>query len=773
MSNTLDTTVSRLASQSDAVGRLAQDTGGFAAAVAAFASQDSQAFRWVLNRQELLPYCELICEWVRIKLCVLRCVEVCGPIGDKIDVPSLAEFAQAVVRLTSNETALRRVVDAVNCGDGADYAAVLEELQLVPFCRLICAWVCSTGYDRICEVICSPTRVPVTDVASTLRAAGRQVASLLDNRAALDVVSKTAVRLNCENLKAGLLASGFDSGCEIICSLICTWRRVWVCHSLCTRPVPILSGVYAVEEAQSFALAAKQLAGQPRALGDLVTAVENGDAKSYAAIVDRFNLGPYCWQVCAWVVSVTCHEFCRCVCVPPGEITPLFTNVGCYLVGPPVSDFNPNGTTKSGALAFTGTIPLIGLIPDGTAPDALKYRFTYQDYSDVTPNPNPIVPITSVMVPPTIIGKLEFQYWDGTMWQVGSTPFWVNNSSASVSIPQNGGPDLVVSVNVDQDAQGWIDVPRFNSNAQGANGLFTAVAAQGLILLDTTKLTSESFDLTGGTAPLPDLTAGETVPVAALSKKPVFQINFEAETVATSTPVNSNSLRAIALSNTSYSYFQHPEWPGPASTAPVTTSPLVLSVDILQLDESGGCAKLDDVIDVLYTAYHPYLGTCRVFVQGPGVASMTTPPGGSISFTLQPNQGVVIGTGNGSTTAFSGTLATPVLPGSVAIGPAAVMGKDNGLGTISGAGLSGTINYGTGAISVTFTTAPASGAQVLVDYDTNVASGTAGTPFDMTGLEPCAYIIWLQATLNLTDGCGQIYGTLSDYIPFCTVTPAN
>jgi hypothetical protein len=47
--------VSRLAAQSDAVGRLAQDSGGFAAVVAAFESKDANAFRWVLERLECFP----------------------------------------------------------------------------------------------------------------------------------------------------------------------------------------------------------------------------------------------------------------------------------------------------------------------------------------------------------------------------------------------------------------------------------------------------------------------------------------------------------------------------------------------------------------------------------------------------------------------------------------------------------------------------------------------------------------------------------------------
>jgi hypothetical protein len=168
MSSTFDDAVSRLASQSDAIGRLAQDTGGFSAVVAAFESKDPNAFRWVLERLEMLPYCELICEWVRIKLCVLRCVEVCGPPRVDEPVPSLEEFAQAAAHLSSNEKILRRVVDAVSCGDASAYHAAIWEIKLEPFCHLICQWVCSVGYRRVCEVVCRPGVVPLTDPASEL-----------------------------------------------------------------------------------------------------------------------------------------------------------------------------------------------------------------------------------------------------------------------------------------------------------------------------------------------------------------------------------------------------------------------------------------------------------------------------------------------------------------------------------------------------------------------------------------------------------------------------
>jgi hypothetical protein len=165
--------ISRLAAQSDAVGRLAQDSGGFAAVVAAFESKDPNAFRWVLERLELVPHCELICEWVGIKLGVLRCIEVCGPPIEKMELPSLQQFARAIVQLSSNEKLLRRVVDAVSRGDGNDYRAALAELKLNNFCHLLCHWVYSTVFRRICEVVCTPPSVFLPDAVTEIRAAGK------------------------------------------------------------------------------------------------------------------------------------------------------------------------------------------------------------------------------------------------------------------------------------------------------------------------------------------------------------------------------------------------------------------------------------------------------------------------------------------------------------------------------------------------------------------------------------------------------------------------
>ena len=135
---------------------------------------------------------------------------------------------------------------------------------------------------------------------------------------------------------------------------------------------------------------------------------------------------------------------------------------------------------------------------------------------------------------------------------------------------------------------------------------------------------------------------------------------------------------------------------------------------------------------------HIAVATAGTPVQGPNVV---IPDGFAATLIYHPNNtgnvgigkssaaallnkaitGEVIGAGDGTTTAFSGTVVHPPVKASsvtihYTISSTAYTATDDGLGNITGTDVSGTINYSTGAWSLTFTTAPDSTTNITADY---------------------------------------------------------
>ncbi|MCU0722126.1 MAG: hypothetical protein MUC63_00660, partial [Planctomycetes bacterium] len=85
--------------------------------------------------------------------------------------------------------------------------------------------------------------------------------------------------------------------------------------------------------------------------------------------------------------------------------------------------------------------------------------------------------------------------------------------------------------------------------------------------------------------------------------------------------------------------------------------------------------------------------------------------------------------GNGTPGPYQGTLKNkPVVPGSVAVSAGAQAGTDDGGGALSGTGIAGgTINYGTGELTVTFNSNVAAGTPIRVTYDGDISTTTTTT----------------------------------------------
>jgi hypothetical protein len=284
-------------------------------------------------------------------------------------------------------------------------------------------------------------------------------------------------------------------------------------------------------------------------------------------------------------------------------------------VDPIYGDFTADGLTTVGDLAFTDTIPLRGLLPNGSNPDALEYHFQWGEYNAAGTVLGPVTDVDVTKVAPTVIGQLEYFDWDSgtSAFVLRSNDYWVNNPGvAPTIIHRNGFPDISIQLNQPVKAGGWIEVPRQNNLVPNGIGLYVGGFVD-MVDLDTTKLTFEQQDLT---VPGPPLAAGDAMPAAKKSRMHRFKISFEARKVGTVPILSANARDKIVLSNTHYIQLHHPNWAGYTDN-----ERCVVLIDAAELAVAGGgCGKITGHVHALFTAYHPFLGSVAVYLEGP------TPP---------------------------------------------------------------------------------------------------------------------------------------------------
>jgi len=129
-----------------------------------------------------------------------------------------------------------------------------------------------------------------------------------------------------------------------------------------------------------------------------------------------------------------------------------------------------------------------------------------------------------------------------------------------------------------------------------------------------------------------------------------------------------------------------------------------IDVDVTRLNDGGNSITIDGTV----TTIPPTVGTAFYAIKKSISATAIT--------------GEVLGTGTGTTTSFSGTLANILdvrssITVAYTIGASGFTATDNGSGIIAGTNItSGTINYTTGAWSLVFSAAPDISTDITINY---------------------------------------------------------
>jgi hypothetical protein len=310
-----ETVLADLRREADAVAKLAADEHAFNTAYEAFRSADRDAFRAALRRLKLLPFCDLICEWIRIKECVFRCLELCGPPKPAEKPPDPRVVAEAIARVTADEKLVGELAAIVEKPDRDAFQRFVETHELGPFCHFFCHWVCLVRYRLVCRWVCGAQVAERPHLATELATAGGALARLLENKEAFEASIAASEAGDPDKLRAVLEQAELLPFCRWICEWFCSWRCVWLCLRVCGQfPLPVIADE--LKEAFAFARATQSLAHRPAELERLNTAVAAGAPEGFAKLVEELKLQRFCIQLCHWLCFLRCRRFCVRVCPP-------------------------------------------------------------------------------------------------------------------------------------------------------------------------------------------------------------------------------------------------------------------------------------------------------------------------------------------------------------------------------------------------------------------------------------------------------------------------
>jgi hypothetical protein len=567
------------------VGRLAENEKSFRAAYTAFRAGNRSAFQNALKELGLLPRCELICEWIRVKECVLLCLELCGRPPVLQRAPNPRVLAEAIVRITSDEQAVRRLAQAIEKRDPAAFKRLVAAYKLEPICHLFCHWVCFVHYRLVCRWVCTPDLRERPDLVAELQASGQAIRALLTSKKAFDQAVAASNAGDAEKLGNVIRAAGLFQFCPRICFFFCSWRCVLVCLTLCREfpPTPIADPV---GEAYAFAKVTQELAQRPADLGRLSAAVGAGDLKTFMAVVGELRLQRYCIQLCHWLCFLRCRRFCIVVCPP---VYPWFSQIGTYDY---TSDINSgtggNGLTVSGGYAFFLTMRLNGALAPSLGGDPYEYRFEVVK-TDASGTPSGSwTPVLPAQIAATQIG----------VWQPTNKKVWVNNAAP-------GPGEHVTTISAD----GWVQVPQSIGGTFVPNGDLIKLISQ---TLDPWPHHDESGVTTGNPAKHP-LVTDQYYGIR-------MRVRKQGDTGA---GADAGTCTHVAIDNTLYDNVKpHPAWDGGAAFPPGQYGVVMVNVDELG---TTGCQGITNKLTVKFTAAHPNLG---------GVSISMTGGGGTWPFTL-------------------------------------------------------------------------------------------------------------------------------------------
>jgi hypothetical protein len=194
-----------------------------------FDKKDAAGFKAFISKNQLGPFCHLLCSWV----CAVHCRLACTIICEHTRVPRASQLAAALITagtaiagLAKNAADLQKAISAAIALDCEILGGIFGGLS---DCIFLCEWICSWRCVLVCLPLCRQFP-PLTDTTpAEIQAFGQFVGRLAANATAFPRLI-AAVRAQDA---AGYAALINEFKGQQFCLQLCHWLCYEICRLFC------------------------------------------------------------------------------------------------------------------------------------------------------------------------------------------------------------------------------------------------------------------------------------------------------------------------------------------------------------------------------------------------------------------------------------------------------------------------------------------------------------------------------------------------------------
>jgi hypothetical protein len=222
----------------------------------------------------------------------------------------LLEEAGVVGQLANDEKSFLAAFEAFRSEDRNAFQAVLKRLSLIPWCSLLCEWICIKECIFLCLELCGPPKA--IDRPPDPRVLAEAIVRITSDEKLVRQLAQAVEKRDRAAFESIVTAYKLGPLCHLFCHWVCVVRYRLVCRWVCglepgERPNLVL-------ELRSAGQALRKLLERKDVFDQAVAASNAGDAEKLGSVIRAAGLFQDCHFICEWFCSWRCTLACLTLC---------------------------------------------------------------------------------------------------------------------------------------------------------------------------------------------------------------------------------------------------------------------------------------------------------------------------------------------------------------------------------------------------------------------------------------------------------------------------